>query len=110
MVSDHEVCVFGLTVPDIPDERVFTDACKGVIQRCIFLLLGVRTSFPLHDEMLSVIANSSKTAPSDGHGLDVTFGGGPLHVVIDDSLPGTPVSLSPNASPAISPRVRFELP
>ena len=57
--------------------------------------------------MLSVIANTTKTASVEGsHGHEVTFEGGPLHVVIDDSLPGTPVSLSPNASPKISPKLK----
>ena len=70
------------------------------------MLLGVRTSFPLHDEMLSVIANSSKIVTSDNREHEVSFEGEPLHLVIDDSLPGTPVSLSPNASSAGSPKVK----
>ena len=45
-------------------DQVFIDACKGVVQRCIFLLLGVQTSFPVDQQNLTFIQNLCQTRSS----------------------------------------------
>ena len=84
-----------------PLSQVFIDACKGVVQRCIFLLLGVRTSFPVDAESLYLIDEANKTS-SDSYQCDGVASSsnlGPLHIHTDTSGNSTPADTPTNISP-----------
>ena len=87
------------------NEQLFTDACKGVIQRCIFLLLGLRTSFPVDSELLSIITNANKAVrKQEVHGLTENSG---LYICITESTVSTSGSGSPGRSPRSEVSTQF---
>ena len=89
------LCLFVCTTDGEYPDQLFIDACKGVIRRCIFLLLGVCTSFPVDSELLSLIASASKVAQKETF-HDLPEDRSP-HAVGASSTPST-------GSPPISPR------
>ena len=55
-------------------DHVFVDSCKAVLQRCIFLLLGVQTSFPVNQENLDFLQSVNKTPSNTSLSRDVGSG------------------------------------
>ena len=81
---------------EVSSDQIFTDACKGVVQRCIFLLLGVQTSFPVDQENLTFIQNLNKTRSSTSlsGSLSVTDDDGPVHSTTNT---GTSSTVNPSS-------------
>ena len=81
---------------EVSFDQVFIDACKGVVQHCIFLLLGVQTSYPVDCENLNYISSTSLPRQPGG-----TCGVGPLYVTTDnsDSASSTPTGTPSTVSP-----------
>lgn len=103
LIQFHYFLAFIL--PEFFNDQLFTEACKGVIQRCLFLLLYVRTAFPLDQDTLSFIANTNSVlVDPDSHSVDSTMEDAALHIHIDDTANSTPATLSPVLSPLNSPR------
>lgn len=107
VIADHPIWIIffftSLSENEVSFDQVFIDACKGVVQRCIFLLLGVQTSFPVDSENLNFIENLNKTSscmPLPRHPSGIC-GVGPLHMTTDssDSATSTPTDTPSTVSP-----------
>lgn len=87
---------------DAMNDQFFTDACINVIQRCLFLILYIRSAFPLDQETLTIIATTNSVindSPSEPVPVDSA-----LHINIDNTAESTPMTVSPVLSPLHSPR------
>ena len=88
---------------EVSFDQVFIDACRGVVQRCIFLLLGVRTSFPVDSENLCFIENVNETSSSTSllRQPAGTCGVSPFQMTSDnnDSSSSTPTDTPTTVSP-----------
>ncbi|XP_048583459.1 probable E3 ubiquitin-protein ligase HERC1 isoform X5 [Nematostella vectensis] len=92
---------------DLTSDQPFTDACKKVIQRCVLLLLGVKSSFPQDAEFLALMSTANKATcepqAAPGDPVEVPRPE-PLQLHIEESASNTPLSISPGISPLHSPR------